>query len=101
MARLSPDTHPDAERVQIELMRQAPAWRKLMLVGQMIETCRTLAISGLRQRHPGETPERLRLRLAALTLGPEEAARVYGQAPQEASGGTGTDCRHPVGGGGA
>ena len=83
--RLS-DTSPDAERVQIELMRRAPAWRKLELVGQMNETVRLLALSGLRQCYPQATPEELRRRLADLWLGAELAARVYGQLPaQEAT----------------
>ncbi len=75
--RLS-DTSLDAERVQIELMRRAPAWRKLELVGQMNETVRLLALTGLRRRYPQATPEELRRRLADLLLGPELAARAYG-----------------------
>ncbi len=78
MSTLFPDTRPEAERVQIELLRQAPPWRKLHMVGQMNQTVRTLALSGLRQRHPQATPEELRRRLADLLLGPELAARVYG-----------------------
>jgi len=50
--------------VQIELLRQAPAWRKLEMVGQLNRTVRTLALSGLRQRHPEATPQELRRRLA-------------------------------------
>lgn len=72
------DTRPEAERVQIELLRQAPAWRKLELVGQMYLTVRLLALSGLRQRYPEATPDELRRRLADLLLGPALAARVYG-----------------------
>jgi len=55
--------------VQIGLLRQVPPWRKLKLVGRMTQTCRMLALSGLRRRHPGETPQELRLRLAVLVLG--------------------------------
>ena len=29
MSFLFPDTQPEAEQVQIELLRQAPPWRKL------------------------------------------------------------------------
>ena len=79
---MSYDTHPEAERVQIELIRQMPSWRKLDLIGQMIQTSRMLALSGLRQRHPDETPEELRLRLAVLMLGRETATRVYGEVPE-------------------
>lgn len=78
MSTLFPDTRPEAERVQIELLRQAPPWRKLHMVGQMNQTVRTLALSGLRQRHPQATLEELRRRLADLLLGPELAARLYG-----------------------
>jgi hypothetical protein len=78
MSTLFPDTRPEAERVQIELLRQAPAWRKLEMVGQLNQTVRTLALSGLRQRHPEATPQELRRRLADLLLGPNLAAQVYG-----------------------
>lgn len=78
MSKLFPDTSPEAERVQIELLRRAPPWRKLEMVGQLNEMVRTLALSGLRQRYPDASPEELRRRLADLLLGPELATRVYG-----------------------
>jgi hypothetical protein len=71
-----PNTHPEAEGVQIELLRQTPAWRKSEMVGQMNQTLRTLALSGLRQRHPGAIPKGLRRRLADRLLGPTPDARV-------------------------
>jgi len=77
MPSLFPDTHPQAEQVQIELLRQAPAWRKLDMVGQLNQALRTLALSGLRQRHPQATPQELRRRLADLLLGPALAAMAY------------------------
>jgi hypothetical protein len=77
MSALFPDTQPQAERVQIELLRQAPPWRKLDMVGQLNQTVRTLALSGLRQRYPQATPQELRRRLADLLLGPSLAALVY------------------------
>ena len=78
MPTLSFDTQPQAEAVQIALLRRAPAWRKLELVGQLNAALRTLLLSGLRQRHPQATPGELRRLLADLVLGPELAARVYG-----------------------
>jgi len=83
MTTLSPDTHPEIERLQIERLRQMPAWRKLALVGEMNQTVRTLALAGLRQRHPNDTPAQRRRRLADLLLGTELAARVYGPLPEE------------------
>ena len=78
MSILSRDTDPAAERVLIELMRQAPVWRKLELLAQLNELARALALSGLRQRYPDAGPEELRRRLADLLLGPELAAAAYG-----------------------
>lgn len=83
MTTLSPDTSPEIERLQIEHLRQMPPWRKIKLVGDMNDAVRTLALAGLRQRHPADTPARRYRRLADLMLGPELAARVYGQMQEE------------------
>ena len=80
---LSSDTHPDIERLQIERLRQMPSWRKMELVGDMNEAVRTLALAGLRQRHPNEPPAQRQRRLADLMLGPELAARVYGPVQED------------------
>lgn len=72
------DTPPAIEQLQIERLRRLPAWRKLALVGEMSDTVRLLALAGLRQRHPHDSPAQLRRRLADLVLGPELAARAYG-----------------------
>jgi len=77
-ASLFPDTRPEAEAVLIKMLRQAPPWRKLHMVDQLNQTVRTLALSGLCQRHPDATPQELRRRLADLLLGPDLAAQVYG-----------------------
>lgn len=78
------DTSPEAEEVLLELLRQAPPWRKLEMVGQMSHTVRTLALSGLRTRYPQAGEAELRRRLADLLLGPELAEQAYG--PLEAAG---------------
>lgn len=82
-SRLWPDTHPDIERMQIERLRQMPSWRKMALMAGMSESVRTLALAGLRQRHPSDTPAQRRRRLADLLLGPELAARAYGPSQEE------------------
>lgn len=82
MTPLSTDTHPKAERVQIELLRRAPAWRKLQMVAQLNETIKTLALSGLRQRHPVASEGELRRLLADLILGETLATQVYGPGPK-------------------
>jgi hypothetical protein len=86
MTALFPDTSPEAQRALIELLRQAPAWRKLELLAQLNTMARTLALSGLRQRHADATPAELRRRLADLLLGPDLAARAYGPWPAQGRG---------------
>jgi hypothetical protein len=83
MVTLSADTAPHIEQMQIERLRQMPVWRKLMLVGEMNRTVRDLALAGLRQRYPHDTPAQRQRRLAGLVLGPDLAARVYGSPPED------------------
>lgn len=61
-----------------DLARQAPAWRKVELMGQMYRTVCDLTLSGLRERFPDASAIELRRRLADILLGPELASRVYG-----------------------
>ena len=78
MRTLAEDTHPDAERVLIELLRRATPARKMAMVIDANHTTRLLALTGLRERHPRESSARLRRRLADLWLGPDLAAKAYG-----------------------
>jgi len=77
------DTHPSAERIQIELLWRTPAWRKLEILGQLNANLRTLVLSELRQRHPQASPQRINCLLAELTLGKELADQVYGEYPED------------------
>lgn len=81
MRTQSPDTSPEAERVMIELLRQAPAWRKLRMVEDTNHSVRDLLLAGLRERFPQDPPPTLQRRLADLWLGPELAAAAYGPPP--------------------
>ncbi len=78
MQTLAADTHPEAERVLVELLRRASPARKVAMVLSANRTARALAMAGLRERYPGESPARLQRRLADLWLGPELAAKAYG-----------------------
>lgn len=82
MTSLFPDTRPEAEAILLDLLRRAPAWRKLEMVGQLNDTVRALSLSGLRQRHPQAGEAELRRRLADLLLGSDLAERVYGPLPK-------------------
>ncbi|MBI5302275.1 MAG: hypothetical protein HY868_09065 [Chloroflexi bacterium] len=79
MSTLSADTTTEAERVQIELLRRAPSWRKMEMVGELNQTVRMLALAGLRERYPDASDAELQRRLADLLLGEKLAARVYGE----------------------
>ncbi|HLF27244.1 MAG TPA: hypothetical protein VJG32_12985 [Anaerolineae bacterium] len=85
MSALFSDTDPKIERVLIDLLRSAPTWRKLEMVGQLNRTVRDLALSGLRQRYPRASAAELRRRLADILLGLDLAARVYGPILKEES----------------
>ncbi len=78
MSQLFPDTCPKMEQLLLDLLRQAPPWRKLWMVDQLNQAVRTLALAGLRERYPQASPQELRRRLADVLLGPELAERVYG-----------------------
>ncbi len=78
MSPVLSDTRPEAERVQLMLLRQAPAWRKLEMLGQLNRAARTLALSGLRERHPQADLQELHRRLADLLLGETIALQIYG-----------------------
>jgi len=81
MRTQSTDTSPDAERVLIELLRRAPAWRKLRMVEDTNRSVKNLLLAGLRERFPQDPPAALRRRLAELWLGKEISAAAYG--PQQ------------------
>ena len=72
------DTHSQIEAYQLQLLRQAPPWRKAHMLGQMYQTVKQLAYQGLRQRHPEASEAELRRRLAGILLGDELAEQVYG-----------------------
>lgn len=78
MITQSRDTSPEAERVLIDLLRQAPPWKKWHMTEDMHRSAKALAMIGLRQRHPTASAEELQRRLAALFLGEEVAERAFG-----------------------
>jgi hypothetical protein len=85
MSKLFPDTHPEAEAVLLQLLRNAPSWQKFKMMSQLNASVRTVALSGLRERHPDAGEAELRRRLADMLLGPELAAKVYGPLPTQAA----------------
>jgi len=82
-APLISDTDPEIERLQLDLMRQAPAWRKAQMLGEMYATMKQLALSGIRARHPNASAAERQRQLADLLLGADLAQRVYGPPPED------------------
>jgi hypothetical protein len=73
------DTSPEAESIQIGLLRKAPMWKRLRVAAEMSETIMLLSRIGVARRNPGATPAELRRLAAEVILGPELALRVYGR----------------------
>jgi hypothetical protein len=65
------DTHPDAERVQIELLRRATFTQRFQLALSLSDTAIHLARQAIRQAHPDFDDE---------AVGPEFVALHYGEA---------------------
>jgi hypothetical protein len=73
------DTSPEAEAIQIDLLRQAPTWKRLRAAAEMSETVMLLSRLGVARRNPGASPSELQRLAAEAILGPELASRVYGR----------------------
>ena len=64
MSQFYTDTHPDMEALQINLMREVPAWRKMEMLASLNTSAHELALAGLRLRFPDASPGELRRRLS-------------------------------------
>ena len=81
-AILSRDTSADVERLQIEAWRRMSPLERAVIMSQATSDALTLALSGIRLRHPGASERECFLRLAALQLGPTLVRQVYPDASQ-------------------
>lgn len=77
MGTLYSDTDPNIEELQIRLLRQAPAWRKLEMMAELNATARNLAYNGLKQRYPKADQAELDYHLATLLYGEELAKKIF------------------------
>lgn len=77
---LSRDTSSEIEQRQIERWRAMTPTEKMHLVGAASQAAREMALAGLRVRHPHAEAREIFLRYAILTLGPDNAARLYPEA---------------------
>jgi len=70
------DTSPEAEEVLGQLLRKAPAWRKLEMVADLNRTLRGLVMSDLSERYSGKSENELRVLLAERLYGTEVAQAI-------------------------
>ena len=69
VATLSPDTSPEAERVQIELLRNASVARRFELARALSEMAIGLALKAIRASMPGADDRAVMLRFVAVHHG--------------------------------
>ena len=72
------DTSLEIDRVRDERYARMTPAEKVARAMELTRTACTLALAGLRERHPEADDRELLLRLAALRLGPEVVHRAYG-----------------------
>ena len=82
MKPLSPDTTPDAQCKQFEMMRQLSPAQKISLAFALTETMRDLIRAGLRHRFPHADETELRRRFIARVLPREDVIKAYGFDPK-------------------
>lgn len=76
MSTLSPDTHPDMEAIQIELLREASVAQRFARVRSLSQTTIELSRRAIRRRHPELDEVGVGLLFVELHYGADLAARV-------------------------
>ncbi len=73
------DTHPDAEKVQLELIRQASVAKRISLMRSLTATLIAFSRQGIADANPGMSVEEVGLRWVEITYGKHLAddVRVY------------------------
>ena len=82
MNPLSPDTTPDAQRKQFELMRRLSPEQKLSLAFALTDTMRDLIRADLHHRFPHAEETEITRRFIARVLPREDVIRAYGFDPK-------------------
>ena len=82
MKPLSPDTTPDAQLKQYELMRRLSPEQKLSMAFALTDTMRQLVLADIHYRFPKADKEEIRRRFIARVLPREDVIRAYGFDPK-------------------
>jgi hypothetical protein len=70
------DTHPEAEKVQIELIRQASIAKRISLMRSLTAMLINLSRQGIAKSNPGMNAQEVDLRWAELNYGMKLASEV-------------------------
>ena len=79
------DTHPDAEQVQIQLLRQAGVARRYALACSLTQMALDASRHAIRKRCPACSSQEWQLRFVALCYGEDLAERIRTQLDQRGS----------------
>ena len=82
MKPLSPDTTPEAQRKQYELMRRLSPEQKLSMAFALTDATRTLVLADLKHRFPDADENEIKRRFIARVLSREDVIRAYGFDPK-------------------
>lgn len=82
MKPLSPDTSPDAQRMQFELLRRLSPSQKLALAFGLTDALRDLILADLHHRFPLADDTEIRRRFIARVLPRADVIRAYGFDPE-------------------
>jgi hypothetical protein len=73
------DTSPRKRSIYYELLRALTPEQRARKVSDLSRAVRTMALAGIRQRHPGATAGEIAARLAERLYGAQVAARIFGR----------------------
>lgn len=79
----SPDTAPDARRVQIEVLRRMAPEERVRVAVAMSEEAREITSAGICASHPGWTEERVLRELLTRIYGADLVERAWGPPVEE------------------
>jgi hypothetical protein len=75
------DTTPDAADVQLAIYRRMSPTRRCEIAAEMSATARSVALAGIRSRHPDYDERSARLALFRLVVGDALFRRAWPDAP--------------------
>ena len=78
------DTDPDADAVQVRVLREMKPEQRSLLAARFSDEIRSTTLSGIRTRQPELDERQVRREFARITLAPEEFEQAYGKVGSDA-----------------